>query len=101
VNFSFSRGGRRRPSWRLEFDNGYGEACSAPLEVEEGGRRGQVGQKAELASWLLGRLGRKMKKNPFRIKIRFLNLPRLCKFVQGDLGGIWILGFFLNSSRIL
>jgi hypothetical protein len=101
VNFSFSRGGRRRPWWRLEFGNGYGEACSAPLEVEEGGRWGRVGQKAKLTGWLLGRLGRKMKKKFFQNKIGFLNLPRLCKFVQGNLGGIWILGFFLNSSRIL
>jgi hypothetical protein len=68
VNFSFSRGGRRRPWWRLEFGNGYGEACSAPLEVEEGGRWGRVGQKAKLAGWLLGRLGRKMKKKFFQNK---------------------------------
>jgi hypothetical protein len=37
----------------------------------------------------------------FRLKIRFLNLPRLSKFTQGDLGGIWTQGFFLNSSRLL
>jgi hypothetical protein len=30
-----------------------------------------------------------------------LNLPRLWKFTQGDLGGIWMQGFFLNSSRLL
>jgi hypothetical protein len=35
------------------------------------------------------------------LKIRFFTLPRLSKFVQGDLGGILIWGFFLNSSRIL
>jgi hypothetical protein len=69
--------------------------------VEEGGRWGRVGQKAEWADWLLGRLGQKLKKNYFRIKIGFLNLPRLQKFVQGDLVGILIQGFFLNSSRIL
>jgi hypothetical protein len=28
-----------------------------------------------------------------------LNIPRLWKFVGGDLGGILIWGFFLNSSR--
>jgi hypothetical protein len=28
------------------------------------------------------------KKRNFRIKIRFLNLSRLWKFVEGDLGGI-------------
>jgi hypothetical protein len=27
-------------------------------------------------------------KIPFRIKIKFLNIPRLWKFAQGDLGGI-------------
>jgi hypothetical protein len=37
----------------------------------------------------------------FGIKIRFLNIPRLWKFVQGGLGGILIWGFFLNSSRLL
>jgi hypothetical protein len=30
-----------------------------------------------------------------------LNLPKLWKFAQGDLGGILTQGFFLNSSRIL
>jgi hypothetical protein len=48
-----------------------------------------------------GLIGPKAEKNPFGIKIGFLNLPRLCKFVQGDLRGIWIQGLFLNSSRIL
>jgi hypothetical protein len=28
------------------------------------------------------------------LKIGFLNLPRLWKFVEGDLGGILTLGFF-------
>jgi hypothetical protein len=32
---------------------------------------------------------------------RFLNLPRLWKFAQGNLGGILTWGFFLNSSRLL
>jgi hypothetical protein len=45
-------------------------------------------------------LGRKLK-NPFGIKIGFLNLLRLWKFAQGDLGGILTQGFFLNSSSIL
>jgi hypothetical protein len=44
---------------------------------EEGGQWGWVGQKAKWAGWLLGRLGQKLKKNPFGIKIGFLNLPRL------------------------
>jgi hypothetical protein len=29
-----------------------------------------------------------LRKNSFQIKIGFLNLPRLWKFVEGDLGGI-------------
>jgi hypothetical protein len=37
----------------------------------------------------------------FRIKNLFLNVTRLWKFVGGDLGGILIWGFFLNSSRFL
>jgi hypothetical protein len=32
-----------------------------------------------------GLIGLEAKKNPFTIKIGFLNLPRLWKFVQGDL----------------
>jgi hypothetical protein len=35
------------------------------------------------------------------LKIGFLNLPRVWKFVEGDLGGILTSGFFLNSSRLL
>jgi hypothetical protein len=43
----------------------------------------------------VGRLatGLEAEKNLFRIKIGFLNLPRLWKFVQGDLGGILTQGF--------
>jgi hypothetical protein len=41
------------------------------------------------------------RENLFRIKIGFLNLSGLWKFVQGDLGGILIWRFFLNSFRIL
>jgi hypothetical protein len=41
------------------------------------------------------------RKKDFRIKNGFLNLPRLWKFTQGDLGGIWTQGFFLNSSMLL
>jgi hypothetical protein len=35
------------------------------------------------------------------INIRFLNLPWLWKFVQGELEGFSMWGFFLNSSRLL
>jgi hypothetical protein len=40
------------------------------------------------SGWPLGRLGRKQGKMISELKIRFLNLPRLWKFVEGDLGGI-------------
>jgi hypothetical protein len=40
-------------------------------------------------------------KNFWIKKIGFLNLPRLWKIVEGDLGGILTWGFFLNSSRLL
>jgi hypothetical protein len=44
-----------------------------------------AGPEAEQAA----RLARpKARKKNFRIKIGFLNLPRLWKFVEGDLGGI-------------
>jgi hypothetical protein len=68
-----------------------------------GGRRlaGLVGQKAGWASWPLGRLGRKLKEFLFRIKIRFLNIPMLWKFLGVDLGGILMWGFSLNSFRLL
>jgi hypothetical protein len=41
----------------------------------------------------------KARGNFFWNKIGFLNLQRLQKFIQGDLGGILLCGFFLNSSR--
>jgi hypothetical protein len=36
----------------------------------------------------LGRMGQNLKKIPFQIKIKFLNIRSLWKFAQGDLGGI-------------
>jgi hypothetical protein len=70
-------GGPAQPAW--------------PLEAKKDGWDG----------WPLGRLGRRLKKNSFLIKNEFLNIPRLWKFAQGDLAGIWTQGFFLNSSRLL
>jgi hypothetical protein len=55
------------------------------------GLRGQRGQRA---GWARGRVGCKVgradvkEKGIFELKIGFLNLPRLWKFVEGDLGGI-------------
>jgi hypothetical protein len=48
-----------------------------------------------------GRPSRKRRKEIFELKIGFLILPSLWKFVKGDLGGILTWGFFLNSSRLL
>jgi hypothetical protein len=53
------------------------------------GRIGRLGDWAEIWREIL-----------FGIKIGFVNLPRLWKFVQGHLGGILMWGFFLNSSRL-
>jgi hypothetical protein len=75
-----------------------GRARARPAGEKAGG---WLGGEAGRAGWPLGRLGRKRRKILFRIKIGFLNLPRLWKFAQGDLGGILRWGFFLNSSRLL
>jgi hypothetical protein len=50
-------------------------------------------ERASGAGWAEGRPGRKVgraesKEKNFRIKIGFLNLARLWKFVEEDLGGI-------------
>jgi hypothetical protein len=61
------------------------------------GRVGQDGPRARArrptvrsgpARARLGWVGRILRKNSFRIKIGFLNLPGLWKFIEGDLGGI-------------
>jgi hypothetical protein len=57
------------------------------------GRVGRAGSRRPAGhsgpAWAgLGRMGRNLKKIPFRIKIKFLNIPRLWKFAQGDLEGI-------------
>jgi hypothetical protein len=45
--------------------------------------------------------GPKAEGNYFQIKFRFLNIQRLWKFAQGDLGEILTWRFFLNSPRLL
>jgi hypothetical protein len=40
------------------------------------------------AEWAARSAGPKSRKSISELKIRFLNLPRLWKFVEGDLGGI-------------
>jgi hypothetical protein len=53
------------------------------------------------AEWAVRSAGPKSRKRISELKIGFLNLPRLWKFVEGDLGGILTWGFSLNSSRLL
>jgi hypothetical protein len=48
------------------------------------GLRGQRGQQP---GWAKGRVGRKVGRAECKER-EFLNLPRLWKFVEGDLGGI-------------
>jgi hypothetical protein len=69
-------------------------------QVGRAGIRWPMGRSG-LARAGLGRMGRNLRKFPFRIKIEFLNIPSLWKYAQGDLGGIWTWVFFLNSSRLL
>jgi hypothetical protein len=68
------------------------------LACEDGAAGGLAGPEAERA---VGSAGLKGRTRISELKIGFLNLPRLWKFVEGDLGGILTWGFFLNSSRLL
>jgi hypothetical protein len=80
-------------------DGGGGALIYLVPEVEERGRvgqRGRAGRRGYWADW-----AKSCRKFPFGIKVGLLNLPRLLKFVKGDLGGILMWGFFLNSSRFL
>jgi hypothetical protein len=86
-------GGGTRPS-------GGGGACSV---LVWGGRRptGLGGPKGRVGWLVAGPIETEAEQNPFRIKIGFLNLPRIWKFVQGNFEGIWRQELFLNSSRLL
>jgi hypothetical protein len=72
--------GRREYTFRQIRQRGLGRGGRA------GSRRPAGRSETEWAG--LGRMGRNPKKIHFRIKIKFLNIPRLWKFAQGDLGGI-------------
>jgi hypothetical protein len=76
----------KRISHKDATDARAGWAGRAILACGDGAAGGLVGPEAKRAA---GSAGPKIrKKRNFRIKIRFLNLPRLWKFVEGDLGGI-------------
>jgi hypothetical protein len=55
------------------------------LACGDGVVSGLAGPEAERA---VGSAEPKAKKRVFKLKIRFLNLPRLWKFIEEDLGGI-------------
>jgi hypothetical protein len=67
------------------------DAWARWADRDDFGRRGRRGW---WAGWARGQAGRgvgqaeNQEKRNFQIKIGFLNLPRLWKFVEGDLGGI-------------
>jgi hypothetical protein len=69
----------RRPGWA---------ECARTACGRKGGRWGWPHWEAEWAGWPLGWLGQKQGKMISELKIGFLNLSRLWKFVEGDLGGI-------------
>jgi hypothetical protein len=75
-------GGRARPAWPL----GAGWAGSACLAARPKRSGGLAGSEAKRAA---GSAGPKIRKKEIsELKLDFLNLPRLWKFVEGDLGGI-------------
>jgi hypothetical protein len=53
-------------------------------------RRGQREPAGPKAGWAARSAGPEIRKKISKLKIRFLNLPRFWKFVEGDLGGILI-----------
>jgi hypothetical protein len=82
---------KMRPTHGLDGPAGTVSACGG------GAGSGLVVPEAE---WAAMSAGPKSRKRISELKIGFLNLARLWKFV-GDLGGILTWGFFLNSSRLL
>jgi hypothetical protein len=86
---------RRRSRWlgwaREEGEGGSAWWASSPCWATQG----------QMDGWLLGRLGRKLKEKSFQNKNWILNILGLWKFIQWDLWGILIWGFFLSSSRLL
>jgi hypothetical protein len=82
-------GGGSRRRWR--------SPASVRKEEEEVGSAEWAERPNMPVGWL-GRVGRNLKRISFRNFFGFLNISRLYKFVQGDLGGILMWRFFVNSS---
>jgi hypothetical protein len=79
---------------------GMGQSRARPAG-EKGGPVGLAGLRGRVGWLAAGPIGPNVKEKNFPNKIWFLNIARLWKIVEGDLGGILTWGFFLNSSRLL
>jgi hypothetical protein len=75
----------RRISCEDATDARAGWAGRDSFGLRGGAASGLAGPEAE---WAARSAGPKSRKRISELKIRFLNLPRLWKFVEGDLGGI-------------
>jgi hypothetical protein len=63
-------------------------------------REGEWASAAAWADWAKNKGEFKIRFD-FQISMDFWNLARLWEVLKGDLEGIWIWGFWLNSSRLL
>jgi hypothetical protein len=80
---------RRKRTSAIKPTTRVGRAAWAGLWAAACGRGEASGsQLGQRPSGPQGRPGRKQGKRISELKFGFLNLPRLCKFVEGDLGGI-------------
>jgi hypothetical protein len=83
--------GRREPKGKTYFPRRRDRRAARWADRDGFGLRGR---RCQWAGWARGRLGRKVgraenkEKGISELKIAFWNLPRLWKFVEGDLGGI-------------
>jgi hypothetical protein len=87
------RDGRRDSKEKKHFCNYANDACGLsslgqPVGFSLRERRGQRELAGLKAEWAARSAGPKERKRISKLKIGFLNLPRLWKFVEGDLGGI-------------
>jgi hypothetical protein len=85
----------------LEKGGGKGSAAGGPAHHVGHSMGWAEGRWAERPNRPAGRLGQNWREIIFEIKFGFLNLLRLWKFAQGELGKNLTQGFFLYSSRLL